>query len=485
MPRVDALQQNPCPRRTLSGAFRDRQGGMTAFALLWAIGAIALGGFAVDTAKAWRMKTMMQAASDAAAQAALHAMIAGEDPVAAARRYVELNLPQETFGELLRLGDVELGGWSDATLSFTPGAEFGRAVRVTLYRAERNGNPEPTTLLRILGIRSWDMSVQTVAGATTSFDWDAADADPCLAQGVAARGTVSIPTNDAFDKVCVHGETALEITGGSWYVNETTVSTPDPSRLNGGAEIIAQKNWGLLQSLAYVSRPLDAVDHADALVQGFAMEATPVAFAEWTPEALRDGDRWYVHCSYPGTIMLPEGDFDDVQITTNCSIRFMGAGTYSNSVIGTTEDAAQGGGALDAVVERILFGDLAGAPAWEGMTTRLAGALGLVAEAQDAAAGWAVQGAPGLNFGAEDDCADGGGTLLIADGAVQIASGAGLHGSTVIASQDVQFAGPASGFLGAAVVAGGDVELPSRSVFKGCNGTDWQLSLRSVRRLLN
>ena len=74
----------------------------------------------------------------------------------------------------------------------------------------------------------------------------------------------------------------------------------------------------------------------------------------------------------------------------------------------------------------------------------------------------------GLQVGDEDGCTVGGGAQLITYGSMKTASKLSLFGGQIIAAGDVNFAAQANGFVGASVIAGGEIDGTSNSQFYGC-----------------
>src|SRR5690606_6580204 len=73
-----------------------------------------------------------------------------------------------------------------------------------------------------------------------------------------------------------------------------------------------------------------------------------------------------------------------------------------------------------------------------------------------------------LVLGAKDNCAEGGGAILVSYGGVEVASSLEMHGSQIIAAGDVTFAANADGIRGASIVAGGRIDGTSNMNFAFC-----------------
>jgi hypothetical protein len=465
--------------QTPLAALRDDRGGMTAWMLLWVVGIMAMGGFAVDTSKAWRMKTMLRAAADASSHAAIQAAVNGEDPVAAARRYVELNLPPELMGDVLSDADVEMGAWDSATGDFVADEASSDAVRVTVYRSARNANAEPTTLLKIIGIDSWDLSTRSVASTYDAFVTDPDMGDTCLTKGIVSRGTVSVTSNNTFSDVCVHGEEGFTFNNNNVYEAGTQISMPQLyPMLNHAKPYSTKQNTGIGAALVETSIDPVLADKTDALTLYFALGAEVTTIENYDQSLVIDGDHLYVHCAAAGTLSLPTGRIEDLILTTNCAVDFAGGTEFINAVIATSMNAGGDDEAFDDFADQSV------------MTAAMARALldaGLAADEADPTMndGVAITGASDVALGLSDSCTDGGGSLLVADGDVKVAAKMGIFGSTMIASGDIQMAAQAAGVEGMAIQAGGDVDLPAEQTYIGCNGTDWRIAVKQKVRFLN
>ncbi len=202
--------------RTAAKRFlRDERGSATYWVLFWTVGLFALSGIAIDGAQAWRMRAILQAAADASAHAGVLALsergriedvinaadptelLVGDDPVDVALAMSQSNISPEVLGEVLTRRDVELGTWDPEEREFVAWTEDPNAVRVFLYRAHRNANPEPTFLVRLVGLDAWDIGVSSVAYAQPSPRAECPD--PILA----AQARIDVQTNDVFVGICV------------------------------------------------------------------------------------------------------------------------------------------------------------------------------------------------------------------------------------------------------------------------------------------
>lgn len=126
----------------------------------------ALTGFAaltVDLGAAYVTGQSLQATADAAALAAAEQLALTGSESGTAQTYARRNMPLADHGEVLAAGDVQIGRWNAATLTFTASGTPANAVRVTTRRAEANGNPLQTFLAGVIGFTEIDISRQAIA----------------------------------------------------------------------------------------------------------------------------------------------------------------------------------------------------------------------------------------------------------------------------------------------------------------------------------
>ncbi|MGG7565632.1 TadG family pilus assembly protein [Rhodovulum sp. DZ06] len=477
---------SPSPARALPGAaaararaaFADRSGAIN----IWAALAVGVGGavglFALDTAKSYEVQAQLAAAADAGALAGAMTLEDGAEAAGKAARAAAGRVLQDAgLAQQVKTVRIEVGGWTVDERRFVEGVDRPDAVRVMLSRAAQGGSAGDTAFLPILGQRSWTATAESVAGARTLYAPPDQPLDPCLSAGIAARGVVAAGGNLSLADACIHGAQGVSLGAGTTLSGLAEVSMADAAQLNFGETPPADVVAALEGAEALKAREIEigAPESADELIAAYALNAQMISIVDWNPAALSDGARVYVHCTIPGVLDLPAGAYDDVHVTTNCTIGFRPGAVFANSVIGTTMDAVQGGGLLDAVAIDVL-GLLVEAP--KADAGKNAGKEADAAPAVEAPLeGWAISGASDVAIGAPDGCAPGGGTLLIADGDVRFGYGMGLHGSTVIAAGDVALPVAPSGLEGLAVQAGGHVGLPPDAAITGCDGTDWRIGL--------
>lgn len=425
--------------RSLEALRRDDSGGGTIWMMFWSVGFMMIGGLAVDTTKAWRMEAMMRSAADAAAHAAIVDLVAEGEPAAreTAIRYAESIMPKTEFGEVLSPSDVEFGRWDVATGTFLASDEPD-SVRVTLRRSDRNGNPEPTTLLRLVGQDKWDLTTQAVARVVSS-PAQPPEMNDCWLNGLISRKFVRARSNNVFSNICIHGETGTGFNNHNYYENATIVSMPQLDWLvlpgNG-----FKHNHGLETRLMEDDNDPWIVDHIEEMIEeatGPAEDgrpyATHVPVGSFDVGVLETDRVYWVECGASGTLTIPkDAVLEGLHIMTNCAIHFGRDVVLIDTTIGTTGDAATPGSHT-------------------------------------------VHTPSGLVIGRDDDCAPGGGSRLLIDGNFHSAAKLSMNSSQIIASSTVQLAAQAMGLDGVSVLAGDDIDITSNNGFGSCDDVDFSV----------
>lgn len=417
-------------RRALRDFFGDERASVSIMAVGWIPLTLAMGGLAVDTVNAMRVRTQLQAVADAAAHAALYTRETQDTTMAraAARAIVETSLPAARNGEVIRDADIVFGTWDAEAESFTPDETSRDAVMIDLARAADRNNSVGTWLLRFAGVDSWDVRRGAVFETYQPS---------CLRQGYTADGIVDIQSNnDFYNGFCVHSNIHVEANSNNSFEIGTTVSMPDQTDL-----VIPISGWSSNIGLAEALRDdevgiriLGRLPQVIEEVGTYGTDRTPGYITSSSVVTLPSKNADQSHF-IPGVIhVFTCGSNDKLHIgsgtvlrnlvlTTNCPI-ILGNGTIlENAVIATTNTSA---GSIDA--------------------------------------------ANGVQIGRDDNCATGGGAQVLTLGSVKVAAGLGLFGGQIIAADDVSFAANANGVEGASIIAGGTISGTSNATMGLCDG---------------
>ena len=209
----------------------DISGAVTASNVIWMVIFIGLGGLAVDSAQAFRIRAMLRAGADAGAHGAAAAMAMNTrnihepenhmDPTEVALDIVARTLPGSKMEDILRREEVEFGTWVSATHKFIPNHPDMDAVRVTLRRQENRLNPVPTFLLKILGRENWDVSASAVARIVDI------QRGRCHNPILTARTRVDIENINAYVGICVRAHVTAEVAEDGAWVPDLVADTVD------------------------------------------------------------------------------------------------------------------------------------------------------------------------------------------------------------------------------------------------------------------
>lgn len=203
------------------GFAADEAGAGTLWWIVWMIGFLALGGVAVDSSSAYRMRAELQSTADAAAHAAVIDLPDRFKAAAAAESAAQRNMDAALHGDVLAALDIEFGTWDAVGKIFAP-APVGvpaDAVRVTTRRDAQNANRLRTYFLRIVGIDSWNVSARAVAQRYYP---------ECLQKSaIVAAKVVDFQSNNTFyPGICIHANHHVEINNGNVWNPGVTVTMP-------------------------------------------------------------------------------------------------------------------------------------------------------------------------------------------------------------------------------------------------------------------
>jgi len=160
----------------IRGFLADERGSVLPIVGLCLLAILGVAALAIDLGYQQALQTQLEATADAAALAAANKLPDQEKAITAAAEYAELNMPESEHGSVLRSDDIEFGRWDSSRRIFLPDGKGPNAVRVTLRRAEENGNPAETFFLQVFGMGASDLSAQSLAGLSLSTP--APDKDP-------------------------------------------------------------------------------------------------------------------------------------------------------------------------------------------------------------------------------------------------------------------------------------------------------------------
>jgi Flp pilus assembly protein TadG len=435
-------------------------GAATPLAIYFTLILLVMGGLAIDFQKATSDRLQLQVATDTAAHAALYTreFETREASVEVAIDTINGMLPEAAFGTTaLVSSDVEFGVWDENVNAFSSDPASRSAVRVIAQMNEGRANASTNILLSIIGFDTFDIDASTVY--TTYFP-------PCFTEGFVAEDVVDLQSNNSFtDGFCIHSNAYVSLNQNNYFEPGTVVSMPDLANLDipkSGFE----KNDGLqtaLRSGEYRMRLLSQLeDKINSLYSGDPTHASmagvtsnlptltpiepPKGTQPWSTSPKTSlqmgsstGKKMYEPASFPlknriyradcsgnGDITFKPGTYTDFALVTNCVINF------SNGVI------------LDGTVLATTNVDIKSVTASH------------------------------VQMGLDDNCAEGGGSIIMTLGGFEAASGLQGYGAQILAKKDIQFAAQASGIEGVSFISGGSISGTSGSSMGYCDeqGTD-------------
>ncbi len=407
--------------------FAAEDGAMSVVNLFFILAVGMLSGVAIDVSNLMSARTQLQTAADAAAHAALveREWLDMDASRATAMQVLQANMPASVYGEVLDEEAIQFGAYDRATKTFTPDEDSRNAVMVETSRLSSNGNPVGTFLLHLVGVNHWDVKRQSVF--ETFFP-------TCLREGFVAQGVVDIQSNNSyFNGFCIHSNSHVAINQNNFFEAGTIVSMPDTADLvvpNNGLE--EEKNEGLVNALRegrWFIKILNRLDRIVAGVQDKQSEYAQSYITSYTPVTLiattvNPGDftsgRIY-KSSCTNKLTFNSGVYKNIVVIANCDMVFKNGAEFQDAVIITKSNAAK-----------------------------------------------AMTAPNNLVLGAKDNCAEGGGAILVSYGGVEVASSLEMHGSQIIAAGNVQFTANADGIRGASIVAGGRIDGTSNMNFAFC-----------------
>ncbi len=411
----------------------NEDGALTFLNLYLLIGMLIFGGLGIDLAYAYKSRTELQVAADAAAHAAIYTRELGsvEAARAAALDVATEALSSNAFGEVLQPGDIQFGTWNASTKVFSVDNNRKDAVMVNTARYASRGNSVPTFFLSLIGFNEWD--VETGAVYETYMP-------TCFREGFVAEDVVDVQSNNTFTNgFCIHSNTHVKFSSNNWFDDDTIVSMPDLAQIELPASGY-ETNDGLQEALTegrYNIRILNRLeDIIDGLKYGdtnylpdYIYNTFPLTLAsnkvdadDFTPNRIHT-----YTCNGGKSLQIEQGTIlSEVVIVTNCKIKFGSNVVLENVVVATTSTDTK-----------------------------------------------SVTAASGLQVGRDDNCAPDGGSQILTMGGIDIPADLKVYGGQLIAMDDIEFAANANGIEGASFISGAHISGTSNMTMGFC-GTGWE-----------
>lgn len=419
---------------------RDTEGAMGVWGLILFMTICVIIGLSMDVSNAFKVRSEMQVAADAAAHAALVSRIkdgkekAIENAVAVANNNLST---AKGSGNAIKASDIVFGRWDSDTKVFTVDPTSTAAVMVNARRNKSRANGVDTFLLSSVGLTSWDVSTNAVMETYRPG---------CLREGFVADKMVDIQSNNGFESgFCIHSNVGISINQNNTFEAGTIVSMPSFNDLQVAASGF-KKNSGLLEALRESFYKIRVVKRIDDIINalsagdlvtlrqmtagdpgsamGYLTTGAPIIVntCNLTMSNLTSGR---IHIVFCGSTLKPSGNFKDVAIVTAAPIQFASGTVFEDAVIATSSPDSM-----------------------------------------------SLKGPSGNNnkvtFGKDDNCAKGGGVQVVTKGGAHFAAGLNMYGSQVLAAGSINFAANADGVEGVSLVSGDTVSGTSNMKMGYC-----------------
>ena len=462
----------------LKNFLRDENGAGSAWAIMWVIICVGLGGLALDGSNAWRHKQMLRATADTAAHAALVTLERGGTPDqarAVAAEIAHANLPVGKFGDVVPdpATDIQIGRYQAASGTITSAAN-SNAVAVTTKRNAGANSQVTTFFLRLIGFTGWDVAAQGAAAITNT--------ERCDNDGIFAHGQVHLSNqNDFREGYCVHSQNFVWMPQQNQWFADTSMSMPDLTLCED--KCVNTANPGVEEAMSEMNLLLPQfgtlVDATLASFYGTGPETIKQAF--FTGKAL-DGDLSPLLAAGIGTeglalgstLTLTEEQFESITTLpeglvymVDCSAGHgQGHDTTSNGRLELTPNEDDSAVTNLAIITNCKI-DIVGS-----LTT--SAALIVTSDTGSNAAQAAISGSADSNLGtAGSYCSTSEHTGLLAKGRIHFAAKLTANNVTFMTSDEIHFAAKAndeSTHTGTMILTDSDVHITSDHIFHGYPG---------------
>ncbi len=417
-------------------AFGKNTGGaVTIWATGWTIVFLLIGGIAIDAGNAWKERAMLQATADAAALAGAIEMY-DTTKTAAVTEAIRVADANMNNGVLLASA-VVMGAWDMDTRTLDTAALVPDAVQAVTERSGANGNQVPTFLLKLAGIASWDVS--TTATAQRFLPG-------CILDGMVAANTVQVSSNNAFVKgYCIHGQNGVQVSSNNSFegpnanIPGVIVSMNDladfamPSSAfasSPGLEAALRENWMEPKLVNHVDEIIaELTDLTSDRIPSYINKSLPVIkmtrpqFSS-VANSMQPGRIYNVTCNPNQSIIFTAfSTLQDVVLVTNCKITNTAHVSVFNSIMASSNSSVS-----------------------------------------------AITAGFNMTIGKDDNCAAGGGSLIMAKGGINFAAASEIYGSQIVSPGNIRIEANAGGIEGASIQSGGNIQMTSNNAMGNCIG---------------
>jgi hypothetical protein len=230
-----------CGRVRYSRFRQEESGAGSAFGLFGILICLIFAGLSIDFTNAWRHREILRLSADVAAHAGASTLAEGGTRMAAlavSTGAVELNTPLRSYGRTIYdpFESIQALKFDPVTNLIGPG-EVPNAVSVQLQRSTRVQNPVPTFLLRLIGRKSWDISVTSVAAVVPTERCSNGD-------GLYSHSAIATGSQVSLGKgVCIHGQKGVDVPGQSSFDSGAVLSMPDMADCRSGCSDLSSAGF--------------------------------------------------------------------------------------------------------------------------------------------------------------------------------------------------------------------------------------------------
>lgn len=437
------LPSLPRAARRLRHFVGEESGSATMLSLQFTLITLVVGGLSIDFNKVIADRTTLQLAADSAAHAALYTRETETADVAKAKAVetIQVMIAQDYYDGAMAETDVEFGTWDDDTSTFTPSTTSKTAVRVKAEMTTARGNASRNLLLGLVGRDTFNVETASVYGTYQP---------PCFTEGFVAEEVVDIQSgNSFFDGFCLHSNQYVSLNQGNYFEQGTVVSMPDLADLdlptsgfeaNEGLDLALRQGAYRLRLLNKLPSMIEGLWFADPdslprnvdnSTGGPLMGNDPSLFVvlpagngKVVPSDFEPGRINTLQCSGAGKLTFEPGTYSNFVFINDCEIKFNEGVVLEDVIIATSNTSAK-----------------------------------------------SFNSPSGFVLGRNDNCAPGGGAILMTMGGVDVAAQLEVYNGQILAMSDIEFAAKADGIQGASFISYGQITGTSNMNMGFCGGS--------------
>ncbi|WP_238365434.1 hypothetical protein [Mesobacterium pallidum] len=307
--------------RRIRRLLRGESGAGSVLGLTLLVLSFLVGGVAIDTANAWRVREILQSNAEAAA---LSAAIRASEVQHAARREVRgtarltarHGLAEAGLTDAWYRGSFRTGRLAPESGNFVPTLSDWTAVEVKLSRHARTGNAEPLTWLRPFGYERWNLEGRALAEVVRRDHVD------CIDPLLSLKARVDISEVDAFVGICLFAQATVDYGARPLWVDAGSL---------GLVNALVAEAIGL-----NITQPLmqNVSATPELLRQAVAGADRSVNLSDLDDISVLADEKLHVVCGEDDVLTLRDGTvIENAAIYADCPINFRGKVTIRASLV--------------------------------------------------------------------------------------------------------------------------------------------------------